>query len=128
MASHSPHGALILSERVEGTNVYSSANRDEIGELHHLMIDKVSGRVAYAVMSFGGFLGLGESYYPVPWSALKYDTELDGYVTGITASQLENAPSLDDGEETSWRDREWESRVHNHYGSPYYWDVSSRTR
>lgn len=58
------------------------------------MIDKVLGRVTYAVMSFGGFLGLGHSHYPIPWGALKYDTKLDGYVTGISEQQLKDAPAF----------------------------------
>lgn len=121
MASQSPYGALISSEHVEGTNVYSATKEDKVGEIHHLMIDKRSGRVAYAVMSFGGFLGMGESYYPVPWNALKYDTRLEGYVTGITAEQLKNAPALTD--DTMWQNRDWESRLHQHYGTTGYWDT-----
>ena len=57
------------------------------------MIDKISGKVAYAVISFGGFLGMGEDYYPVPWASLKYDTSLGGYRTGITQDQLKGARS-----------------------------------
>jgi len=75
-----PNHQLISSEDVEGTNVYDMKGT-KIGDIDHLMIDKISGRVTYAVMSFGGFLGLGHSHYPVPWTALKYDTKLNGYVT-----------------------------------------------
>jgi PRC-barrel domain len=118
MASQSPYGNLISSEQVEGTNVYASANREKVGEINHLMIDRQSGRVAYAVMSFGGFLGIGQDYHPVPWNALKYDTSLEGYVTGVTADQLNSAPATDT---SSWSDRAWESRVHQHYNVPTYW-------
>ena len=113
-----PDHQLISSEEVEGTNVYDTQGTS-IGEIAHLMIDKVSGRVTYAVMSFGGFLGLGHSHYPVPWSALKYDTNLGGYVTGITEAQLKDAPAFSDD---SWSDRTWETNVHKHYGAPAYWD------
>src|SRR3954469_16118889 len=68
-----PNHQLISSEDVEGTEVYDLAGKN-IGEVDHLMIDKMSGRVAYGVISFGGFMGLGHSHYPVPWGALKYDT------------------------------------------------------
>ena len=85
-----PNHQLISSEDVEGTNVYDMKGT-KIGDIDHLMIDKVSGRVTYAVMSFGGFLSLGHSHYPVPWGALKYDTKLNGYVTGITEKQLQDA-------------------------------------
>jgi sporulation protein YlmC with PRC-barrel domain len=108
---------LISSERVQGTNVYS-ANGDSVGSIDHVMIDKQSGQVAYAVMTFGGFLGLGESYYPVPWNTLKYDTSLGGYRTDITEDQLRNAPAYDD---SSWNDRDWERRTYDHYRTPYYW-------
>ena len=90
-----PNHQLISSEDVEGTNVYDTKGT-KIGDIDHLMIDKVSGRVNYAVMSFGGFIGLGHSHYPIPWNALKYDTKLNGYVTGITEEQLKDAPAFSD--------------------------------
>ena len=92
-ATAHPDRRLISSEDVQGTNVYGVGD-EAIGEIDHLLIDKVSGRVVYAVMSFGGFLGLGHSHYPIPWSALKYDTNLGGYRTGITEAQLRDAPEL----------------------------------
>jgi len=70
---------LISSQKVDGTAVYSR-NGDSLGTVDHLMIDKFSGQVEYAVMSCGGFLGMGESYNPVPWKSLTYDTNLGGYV------------------------------------------------
>src|SRR5262249_26535307 len=82
---------LIDSDKVEGTKVYRS-NGDKIGQIERLMIDKISGKVAYAVMSFGGFLGLGEDYYPVPWSLLTYNRELGGYDVDISDEQLKAAP------------------------------------
>ena len=115
---------LVSSEDVEGTEVFSRKSQDEIGRIHHLVFDKVSGRVAYADMSFGGFLGIGEGHYPVPWSALHYDTSLDGFVTDITKEQLESAPSYEGG---SWEDRRWETRVHDYYGAPVYWGAAPAT-
>jgi hypothetical protein len=117
-----PNHQLISSEDVEGTNVYDPAGT-KIGDIDHLMIDKVSGRVIYAVMSFGGFLGLGHSHYPIPWGALKYDTNLSGYVTGITEQQLKDSPAFSDD---SYSDRNWETAVHQHYGTPFYWEMRSR--
>ena len=116
-ATAHPNHSLISSEDVEGTNVYGPGG-DAVGEIDHLMIDKVSGRVTYAVMSFGGFLGLGHSHYPVPWAALKYDTSLGGYRTGITEQQLRDAPAFSDD---SWSDRNWETQTHRHYNVPGYW-------
>jgi hypothetical protein len=117
----STSGFLISSNDVQGTTVFGTGD-EQIGEIDHLMIEKVSGRVAYAIMSFGGFLGLSHSHYPIPWAALKYDTTLGGYRTGITESQLQNAPQFSDD---SWSDRAWESRTHEHYGVPGYWSAGS---
>jgi hypothetical protein len=117
MATAHPDHNLISSEDVHGTNVYGAGDK-VIGEIDHLMIEKVSGRVAYAVMSFGGFLVLAHSHYPIPWAALKYDTALSGYRTGITEAQLRDAPEFSDD---SWMDRSWETRTHAHYNAPPYW-------
>ncbi len=107
----------ISTENVQGTNVFSP-DGNQIGEIDHLMIDKRSGQVTYAVMSFGGFLGLGHSHYPLPWAALHYNKDLEGFQTGVTEAQLKNAPQLSDD---SWSSREWESRLHQHYGVNPYW-------
>ena len=100
-ATADPNRQLISSEDVHGTEVYG-ADRKHIGEIDHLMIDKDSGRMAYAVISFGGFMGLGHSHYPVPWGALTYDTQLGGFRTNITEQQLKDAPEFSDD---SWGDR-----------------------
>ena len=109
---------LISSEDVQGTNVYGP-DMKKIGEVDHMMIDKQSGKVTYAVMSFGGFLGLGHSHYPLPWGALKYNTEAGGYQISVSEAQLKDAPQFSDD---SWSNREWETRVHCHYGIHPYWD------
>jgi sporulation protein YlmC with PRC-barrel domain len=114
-ATAHPDHHLVSSEDVEGTHVYGP-DGTKIGEIDHLMIDKESGRITYAVISFGGFLGLGHSHYPVPWSALKYDRKLMGYVTGITQEQLKDAPAFSDD---AWSDRDWQAQVQKHYGRPY---------
>src|SRR5712691_4684951 len=69
---------LIGSDKVEGTTVYD-AKGEKMGSIARVMIDKRSGQVAYAVLSCGGFLGIGNDYYPIPWAALSYDTSLGGY-------------------------------------------------
>lgn len=108
---------LVSSSDVTGTAVYGSDGA-HIGSIDHLMIDKQSGNVAYAVMGFGGFLGLGEEHYPVPWSKLRYDTTRDGFVTDITEAQVQGAPQRHDGWST---DRDWERRNHDHFGATHYW-------
>lgn len=82
---------LIASSKVEGTAVYNPAG-EQLGTIMNFMVDKVSGQVAYVVMSFGGFLGLGESHHPLPWRALRYDVRLGGYVVDIDPSTLADAP------------------------------------
>lgn len=116
-ATQHPDRNLISSEDVEGTYVYDPSG-NHIGSVDHLMIDKLSGNVAYAVIGFGGFAGLGESHYPVPWSKLKYDTSLGGFRTDITEQQLRDAPEFSDD---AWGDRDWETRTHQHYGAQEYW-------
>jgi sporulation protein YlmC with PRC-barrel domain len=116
-ATAHPNHQLISSEDVEGVNVYDMQGK-KIGEVDHLMLDKISGRVTYAVMSFGGFLGLGHSHYPVPWGALKYNTKLNGFETSITEGQLKDAPAFSDD---SWTDRNWETKTHTHYNVRPYW-------
>ncbi|MCP1744061.1 hypothetical protein ABIF99_004256 [Bradyrhizobium japonicum] len=96
--------SLIGSDKVEGTNVYG-ADGEKVGYIERVMIDKVSGKVSYAVLSFGGLLGIGDDHYPLPWQALKYDTNLGGYVTGITQDQLRGAPKYADESSWNWSDR-----------------------
>jgi sporulation protein YlmC with PRC-barrel domain len=116
-ATAHPDHQCISSEDIHGTEVYGADGKN-IGEIDHLIIDKVSGRVAYAVLSFGGFVGLGHSHYPIPWGALTYDTSLGGFRTNITEQQLKDAPEFSDD---SWQDRDWETRTHRYYGTPTYW-------
>jgi len=111
---------LIGSDKVEGTNVYRS-NGDKIGQIERIMLEKTTGKVAYAVMSFGGVMGIGEDYYPVPWSQLTYDTNLGGYRTNITKEQLDRAPKY--SESTSWNwSRENDRRVYDYYRVRPYWE------
>ena len=114
-ATAHPDRRLISSEDVQGTEVYGAGDK-AIGEIDHLLIEKVSGRVTYAVMSFGGFLGLGHSHYPIPWAALKYDTNLGGYRTGITESQLKGAPKYGNDNSWNWADPARTRSVNDYYG------------
>ena len=104
---------LIASDKVEGTSVYG-ADGDKIGSIDNVMIEKRSGQVAYAVLSFGGFLGIGTDHYPLPWNMLKYDEDKGGYVVNITREQLENAPRYSD--EDSW---DWSPSMRNEIDTHY---------
>src|ERR1017187_7905962 len=84
-------GDVISSKKVEGTSVYNNAG-DKLGSIKGLMIDKRTGQVRYAVMEFGGFLGIDTDRYPIPWNMLKYDTQKDGYMVPLDKTKLEKAP------------------------------------
>ena len=105
---------LIASDKVEGTAVYNRAG-ERLGSVQNVMIDKFSGQVAYAVMSFGGFLGIGERYHPLPWRALTYDTRLGGYVVDVSRDRLEGAPSFG-RDEAPWGDPSYGRGVSGYYG------------
>ena len=82
---------VISSGRVAGTKVYNTGG-EKLGSIHDLMIDKRSGQVRFAVMEFGGFLGMGADRYPLPWEILRYDTDRGGYVVAVNKSDIEGAP------------------------------------
>lgn len=112
-------GTLIASNKVEGTAVYNRES-EQLGSIHNFMVDKLSGTVQYAVLSFGGFLGMGKDYYPLPWSMLTYDTRLGGYVVDLDKSLLENAPRYAADREPAY-DREYGRQVYDYYGIHYPW-------
>jgi hypothetical protein len=111
---------LIESDRVEGTTVYDP-NGNNIGSIKRLMIEKISGRVAYALMSFGGLLGMGAEEHAIPWNKLTYDPNLGGYRTDITEEQLRGAPAFSRDRNFDWNDRTREQELHEHYGIRPYW-------
>lgn len=108
---------LIASNKVEGTSVYNRQG-EKLGSVYNFMVDKRSGKVEYAVMSFGGFLGMGDSYHPLPWNMLTYDTNQGGYVVNIDKQALQGGPSYKSGQEPQY-DRTYGEQVHGYYGVPY---------
>jgi PRC-barrel domain len=113
---------LIASDRVEGTPV-RRAKGGKIGTVQRLMIDKVSGNVAYAVLTFGGFLGFGQKHFPIPWARLKYDLGLEAYIVDLTDEELSRAPAYEADEEFDWGDRSQEIVIHRYYKTPQYWSI-----
>jgi PRC-barrel domain len=111
---------LISSDKVEGTAV-RNASGDKVGTIERVMIDKRAGKVAYAVMSFGGFLGMGQDYVALPWHMLRYNENLDAYEMNITENQLRGAPAIAQGWDTGIVNRDWERKVHTYYGVDPYW-------
>jgi sporulation protein YlmC with PRC-barrel domain len=115
--SQTSHRSLIESNRVEGTKVFDP-NGTRIGKIDHLILEKTSGKAVYAVMTFGGFVGLSKHTHLIPWEKLRYDVARHGYVTSITEAELANAPDTDLDEDfflDGQRRREREVRD--------YWDV-----
>jgi hypothetical protein len=110
--------SLIASDKVDGTAVYG-ADGERIGSIKRIILEKRGGRVAYAVLSFGGFLGIGDDYYPLPWEKLTYDESLDGYRIDLTKEQIERAPRLKDDDRDWYRDNG--RNVYDFYGVPPYW-------
>jgi len=107
--------SLIGSDRVEGTSVFT-ANGEKMGTIERVMLGKVSGKVAYAVLGFGGFLGFGNEHYPLPWSSLTYDESIGGYRTSVTQSQLQAAPKYADDADWSWDAHA--RTIDDYYGRP----------
>ena len=114
--------ALISSRRVEGTPVYGRDGR-KLGTIHSVMIGKRSGQVAYAVLAFGGWLGLGTHVHPVPWQLLTYDVDLDGYRVDMTREQIESAPSMDLDESDRPIDRESQEQLDSYWRTMPWWGL-----
>ena len=107
---------LISSDKVEGTSVYDRKGT-KLGTVSNVMLDKRSGHVAYAVLSFGGFLGMGASYHPLPWDQLTYDQNQGGYVVNVTEEQLRGAPTYSAPEEARWEDPAYSRGIDAYYSS-----------
>lgn len=114
--------SLISAGKVQGTPVYDTEGAS-LGEVYDVMIHKGTGRIAYALMSFGGILGIGLRYHPLPWNSLKYDTRQAGYVVGISKEVLESGPSVAAGEEPRWSDRDFADQLHAHYQTKPSWEM-----
>ncbi len=106
---------LIGSDKVEGTSVFS-ADGEKMGTIERVMLGKKTGKIAYAVLSFGGFLGIGHDHYPLPWASLTYDESLGGYRTAVTQKQLETAPKYANDADWSWNAHA--RKVDDYYGVP----------
>jgi len=114
MTTASGHTSAILASKVKGTTVYNETG-DKIGTVEDIVLDKESNQILFAALGFGGVLGLGEKYYPVPWSLLNYDENKGGYVAPLNKAQLENAPAYElkdltkhDGSLGSIRDKSYD--------------------
>lgn len=124
-AERRPEHPLVPAGRVTGADVYNRAG-EKLGSVEDIALDKMSGHVAYAILSFGGFLGIGERYHPVPWALLAYDPERRGYVIPCDKRQLEAAPTFEADELSGWDDSDAREGIYGYYG-PFgavpYWGV-----
>lgn len=123
MTARNPTHPLIPADRVNGTDVVNKAG-EKLGKIEDVAIEKVSGEVAYAILSFGGLLGIGAKYHPVPWKLLKYDTDKAAYVIPLEKADLETAPMIDEKELSGWNDGLSRDAIYNYYSSygigPYW--------
>lgn len=108
---------LISSDKVDGTTVYDRAG-EKLGTIRSFMVDKLSGRAEYAVLQFGGFLGIGSDYYPIPWDMLTYDTNMGGYSVDIDKSRLEGAPRYAQDSSPAY-DHTYGRQVYSYWNYPY---------
>jgi sporulation protein YlmC with PRC-barrel domain len=116
-----PGPRLMAADTLEGDKVVNAAGED-LGEIKDIMIDVPNGRVAYAVLSFGGFLGMGDKLFAVPWHALALDTENKCFVLDVDKERLKNAPGFDKNHWPTMADQHWASEIHRYYGSRPYWE------
>lgn len=114
-ASGGPGPALMGADTLLGNDVYNSAD-ENLGAIKELMIDMQGGRIVYAVLSFGGFLGMGDRLFAVPWQALKLDTANKRFLLNVNKEKLKNAPGFDKDHWPSMADTSWATDVHAFYG------------
>jgi sporulation protein YlmC with PRC-barrel domain len=114
-----PH--IMAADTLAGNDVLNSAG-EPLGEIEHIMLDVPKGRIAYAVLSFGGFLGMGEKLFAIPWHALKLDIDNKCFILDASIEKLQNAPGFNKGDWPSMADPQWSRNLHSYYSSPPYWE------
>jgi sporulation protein YlmC with PRC-barrel domain len=112
---------VMSASTLNGDAVVNAAGED-LGKIDDIMIDTPTGRVAYAVLSFGGFLGMGDKLFAIPWDRLKLDEDNHRFILNIDKGTLEKAPGFDKDNWPDMGDPSWGSRVYSYYGSRPYWD------
>lgn len=123
MTARKPEHPLVPADRVNGTDVYSKAG-DKLGKIEDVVIEKVSGEVAYAILAYGGVLGMGAKYHPIPWKLLKYDADQRAYIVPLKESDLEKSPKIDETELSGWNDELSREAIYGYYatyGVGPYW-------
>jgi sporulation protein YlmC with PRC-barrel domain len=127
MTTASGHTSAIRAKKVLGTNIKDNSGQ-KIGEIEDVILDKQSNSIMFAVVSFGGFLGAGEKYHPIPWAALNYVESENAYVVPYTKDQLKAAPAGSVSELVREGGLTMRDQAFNYYKTPRYWDSASSSR
>ena len=121
-SDHSGPGPEVMGAgTLKGDAVRNSAGED-LGKIEDIMLDVRNGQIAYAVLSFGGFLGMGNKLFAVPWSALTLDTDNECFVLDVSKERLKDAPGFDKDSWPSMADPRWQGEINTYYGRPAYWE------
>ncbi|MBV8271584.1 MAG: PRC-barrel domain-containing protein [Cupriavidus sp.] len=112
---------VMAADTLEGNKVIDPSG-EEIGTIDHIMLDIVGGRIAYAVLAMGGFLGIGEKLHALPWSALTLDTRRKCFVLGIEKERIKASPGFDKEQWPTMANSEWATSIHEYYGISPYWE------
>jgi len=121
MTTPSGHTEAIRAKKVIDTAV-KDVEGNRIGEVKDIVLDKMSNNIMFAVVSFGGFLGIGEKYHPIPWDLLDYDEDFDAYVIGLTKDELKAAPADSIKELTKDAGYSYRNQAYDYYKTPPYWN------
>ncbi len=116
-----PGPRIMASSTLEGDDVVN-ARGETLGELEEIMLDVTTGRIAYAVLSTGGFLGLGDKLFAIPWGALTMDPENKCFILDVDKERLQQAPGFDKDHWPSMADQSWATEIHSYYGTRPYWE------
>ncbi|MGH8612669.1 MAG: PRC-barrel domain-containing protein [Gammaproteobacteria bacterium] len=117
-----PGPQVMAADTLQGNSVVNRQG-ETLGEIRHIMIDVPSGRVGYAVLSFGGFLGMGDKLFAIPWNALTLDAENERFILDVPKERLDSAPGFDKDHWPSMADQRWGTEIHSYYGTRPYWEV-----
>lgn len=120
---HHRSGSELMSVDTLSGNKVCNQKGDDLGEINDIMLDTRNGKVGYAVLSFGGFLGMGEKLFAVPWNALVLDTEKKRFVLDVGKDRLQQAPGFDKDKWPNMADKSWANDIHSYYGTKPYWDA-----
>jgi hypothetical protein len=120
---HGPGPGLMGADTLMGNDVYNKQG-DDLGDIQEIMLDMRNGRISYAVLSFGGFLGMGDKLFAVPWGALRLDTENKRFELNVEKDRLESAPGFDKDHWPDMADQSWAQQIHDYYGTKPYSDSS----